>query len=206
MRTRIKVCGMTRTEDATVAVDLGVDAIGLVFYPQSPRYVNLEQAHEIARAVSPFVELVGLFVNASSHVVRETLSAVPLHSLQFHGDEDVEFCQQFERPFYKAARVRAGFDLLQYAASFSSAHAILLDTFVAEFGGSGQAFDWTLIPQSLPRPIILSGGLNADNVAAAVRQVRPAAVDVSSGVEHAKGIKDHAAIAAFIAGVRYAEV
>lgn len=206
MKTRIKICGITRVEDGLAAAAAGADAIGLVFYPKSPRYVLAEQAAAIVAALPPFVDAVGLFVNATSEFVHETLAQVPIGLLQFHGNEDETYCRQFDRPYIKAARVRPELDLVQYAASFESARALLLDAFVEGYGGAGHVFDWNLIPSGLPRPIVLSGGLDPDNVADAVRRVRPAAVDVSSGVEIAKGIKDHAKIAAFIAGVRNAEV
>jgi len=206
MRTRIKICGITSVDDGLAAANAGADAIGLVFYPKSPRFVEPERAAAIARAMPPFVTVVGLFVNAEAATVREILSAVPLHLLQFHGDEDAAYCRQFDRPYLKAARMGPGFDLVQYAASFGSAQALLLDAFVDGYGGGGKTFDWSMIPPGLPRPIVLSGGLDPDNVAEAVRRVRPPAVDVSSGVEAAKGVKDHAKIAAFIAGVRNADV
>lgn len=206
MPTRIKICGITCVADGTAAADAGADAVGLVFYPKSPRYVTAERAAGIAAALPPFVTVVGLFVNATPEFVNETLAQVPMGLLQFHGDEDETYCRQFQRPFVKAARMRPGFDLVQYAASFPTAQAILLDAFVEGYGGAGHSFDWSLIPQGLARPIVLSGGLTIGNVCEAVRRVRPAAVDVSSGVEIAKGVKDHAKIAAFIAGVRHADV
>lgn len=205
MKTRIKICGITRQEDLNMAVQAGADAIGLVFFPPSPRYVDLDTAGALARAVPPFVSVVGLFVNADPAVVRATLAAVPIHLLQFHGEEDEAYCRQFDRPYVKAARVRPGMDLLQYAAAYPSAQAILLDAFVDGYGGGGKVFDWALIPDSLARAVVLSGGLDADNVGAAVRRLRPAAVDVSSGVEMAKGIKDSARVAAFMAAVRAAD-
>ncbi len=206
MRTRIKICGITTVADGLAAAAAGADAIGLVFYPKSPRYVHAERAAEIAAALPPFVNVVGLFVNATPEFINETLAQVPIGLLQFHGDEDETYCRQFERPFLKAARVRPELDLVQYAASFPSAQGILLDAFVEGYGGAGHTFDWSLIPKALSRPIVLSGGLNVDNVSEAVRRVRPLAVDVSSGVEVSKGVKDHAKIAAFIAGVRNADV
>jgi len=206
MRTRIKICGITSVADGIAAAAAGADAIGLVFYPKSPRYVAAARGAEIAAALPPFVTVVGLFVNAVPEFVNETLAQVPIGLLQFHGDEDETYCRQFARPFIKAARMRPELDLLQYAASFPSAQAILLDAFVDGYGGGGHPFDWELIPRNLSRPIVLSGGLSVDNVSEAVRRVRPAAVDVSSGVEIAKGVKDHARIAAFIAGVRHADV
>lgn len=199
---RLKICGLTRREDLLCAVEAGADALGLVFYPPSPRFVDLPTAAALAGAVPPFISIVGLFVNAEPAQVRATLAALPIHLLQFHGDEDEAYCRQFERPYIKAARVRAGMDLLQYAAGFPSAQAILLDAFVEGYGGGGKVFDWALVPDSLGKPLILSGGLDADNVAAAVRRVRPAAVDVSSGVEASKGIKDGAKIRAFAAALR----
>ena len=202
MKPRIKICGLTRLEDVRVAVEGGADAIGLVFYPPSPRFVDLAKAAELARAVPPFITIVGLFVNADPVIVRETLAAVPIHLLQFHGDEGEAYCCQFDRPYMKAARVRPGMDLVQYAADFPSAQAILLDAFVDGFGGGGKVFDWSLIPPALGKPLVLSGGLDAGNVGEAVARVQPAAVDVSSGVEAAKGIKDAGKIRAFCAAVR----
>ena len=207
MTTRIKMCGLTRLEDVEAAVDAGADAIGLVFYPPSPRYVDWATAAMLARAVPPFITIVGLFVNAEPAQVRQTLAAVPIHLLQFHGDEDEAYCRQFDRPYVKAARVKPGMDLVQYAGAFPSAQAILLDAFVDGYGGGGKVFDWSLVPKALKTPIILSGGLDAGNVADAIVRVRPAAVDVSSGVElndGAKGIKDAAKIRAFVAAVRAA--
>ena len=201
---RIKICGLTRPEDVQAAVDAGADAIGLVFYPPSPRYVSLETAAELGRTVPPFVTIVGLFVNAAPEVVKETLAAAPIHMLQFHGDEDEVYCRQFARPYMKAARMKPGVDLVQYVAGFPSAQAILLDAFVEAYGGGGQVFDWTLIPPALGKPIVLSGGLDARNVGDAIIRVRPAAVDVSSGVEATKGIKDADKIRAFVTAVRAA--
>ena len=205
MKTRIKICGLTRDADVHAAVDAGADAIGLVFYPPSPRYIETAQAAALARAVAPFVSIVGLFVNADSRQVRETLAQVPIHLLQFHGDEDEAYCRQFDRPYVKAARVTAQMDLLQYAASYPSAQALVLDAFVDGYGGGGKVFDWSLIPPNLSLPVVLSGGLDAGNVGAAIRRVKPAAVDVSSGVEAGKGIKDAEKIRAFVAAVRSAE-
>lgn len=206
IKPRIKICGLTRLEDMHAAIDGGADAVGLVFYPPSPRHVDLARAAELARAVPPLVTIVGLFVNAEADLVRATLAALPIHLLQFHGDEDEEYCRQFDRPYIKAARVKPGMDLVQYAASFASAQAILLDAFVDGFGGGGKVFDWALIPPALKVPLILSGGLDAGNVGEAIARVRPAAVDVSSGVESAKGIKDHEKIRAFVAAVRAARL
>ena len=185
-----------------VAIEAGVDALGLVFYPPSPRFIDPEQAVRLAGMAPPFVSVVGLFVNAEASQVSELLAAVPIHLLQFHGDEDEAYCRQFGRPYIKAARMRPGLDLLQYAASFPSAQAILVDAFVEGYGGGGKSFDWNLIPNSMSKPLVLSGGLDADNVGEAIRRVRPAAVDVSSGVEAAKGIKDADKIRSFIAAAR----
>jgi phosphoribosylanthranilate isomerase len=201
--TRIKICGLTRDQDVLTAASLGTDALGLVFYEKSPRHVAVEQAAKLARAVPPFVTVVGLFVNPSVDYVREVLAIVPLDVLQFHGEETPEFCGQFSRPYLKAIRVRAGVDLVQCAARYAGAQGLLLDAFVeGTQGGTGESFDWSLIPHDLPLPVILSGGLHAGNAEAAIGQVRPYAVDVSSGVEAAKGIKDAAKIAAFIQEVK----
>ena len=207
--TRIKICGITRVEDALAAAHCGADAIGLVFYERSLRHVSVAQAAQLAAALPPFVTVVGVFVNAEAAFVREVLAQVPLDLLQFHGDETPEYCAQFGKHYLKAIRVKAGVDLLQCASDFRSAKGLLLDAHVEGVpGGTGATFDWTLIPELLPLPVILSGGLDAENVAAAVEQVRPYAVDVSSGVEAneginiLKGIKDAAKIAAFINEVK----
>lgn len=205
MTTRIKICGITRAEDALACVQLGADALGFVFYPPSPRYVAPERAAQLVRLLPPFLTRVGLFVNAAPEAVRAVLAQVPLDLLQFHGDEDESYCASFGLPYLKAARVRPGMDLLEYAVRFPTARAILCDAFVEGFGGGGQTFDWSLIPAALPVPLVLSGGLTPENVGAALKAVRPAAVDVSSGVELAKGIKDHAKLADFIAEVRAAD-
>jgi len=207
MRTRIKICGITRVEDALAAVHSGTDAIGLVFYKQSPRHVDIEQAVKLTETLPPFVSLVGLFVNAKADFVREALARVPLDMLQFHGDESSEFCVQFGKPYLKAIRVRKGLDLLQCASDFRSARGLLLDAHVEGIpGGTGIAFDWALIPKQLQLPVILSGGLDVGNVAAAIKRVNPYAVDVSSGVEAGKGIKDAVKIAAFINEVKRIDV
>jgi phosphoribosylanthranilate isomerase len=203
----VKICGITRPEDALVAVRAGADAIGLVFYEGSPRAVSIAQAREIVTALPPFVSAVGLFVNALAANIHAIIGDVHLDVLQFHGDENPEFCAQFSRPYFKAIRVQHETNLLQYALDFKDAKALLLDAHSdAAYGGTGQTFDWTLIPANLPKPVILAGGLNAENVAAAIKQVRPYAVDVSGGVEAAKGIKDAAKIAAFMKEVSNAEV
>ena len=201
-RTRVKICGITRVEDAISAVNSGADAIGLVFYAQSPRCVSVEQAQKIVAAISPFVSVVGLFVNAKQAEIEAVLSKVKLDILQFHGDESVADCEQINMPYYKAIRVKADTNLLQYEVEFSSAKALLLDAHSdVAFGGTGQTFDWNLIPKNLTKPIILAGGLTVENVDKAIQQVRPYAVDVSGGVEITKGIKDVAKIAAFMQGV-----
>ncbi|MBI4756111.1 MAG: phosphoribosylanthranilate isomerase [Betaproteobacteria bacterium] len=204
-RTRIKICGITRMQDALDAVRLGADAVGLVFYPPSPRNVDLIRAREIAGAVPPFVTVVGLFVNECPQRIAEVLATVPLNLLQFHGDETQAQCLAAGRPYVKAARMRPDLDLVEYARTFPTAQGLVLDAFVDSFGGSGKTFDWSLIPPSIPLPVVLSGGLTGDNVAEAIRRVRPWAVDCSSGVEVAKGIKDAAKIAQFISRVRDGE-
>ena len=207
MPTAVKICGITGIEDALAAARCGAHAIGLVFYRPSPRYVAPDRGGDIIRALPPFVTAVGLFVNAPAREVREVLAQAPVSLLQFHGAEAPAFCRQFGLPYMKAVRVRAGVDLLQYAHDYHDAKALLLDAFVdGARGGTGETFDWSLIPRTLPLPIVLSGGLNADNVTEAIRAVRPWAVDVSSGVEAEKGIKDAAKIAAFMSGVRNADV
>ncbi len=205
--TRIKICGITREQDLSAVASNGADAFGLVFYEKSPRHVSVQQAAQLAHAAPPFVTAVGLFVNPTVDYVREVLAKVPLDVLQFHGEETPEFCRQFGRPYLKAIRVKPGVDLVQCAASYTAAQGLLLDAFVeGTQGGTGESFDWALIPRDLPLPVILSGGLHAGNVAAAIRQVRPYAVDVSSGVEAAKGIKDAAKVAAFINEVKQIDV
>ncbi|MDP1537442.1 MAG: phosphoribosylanthranilate isomerase [Burkholderiales bacterium] len=207
MNTRVKICGITRVEDALAAARLGAHALGLVFYAGSPRAVTPEQARVIIDALPPFVVPVGLFVNADARVVRETLAVAPVQLLQFHGDETPEFCAGFGLPYLRAVRVRAGSDLLQYAHEFRAARGLLLDAWVDGVrGGTGATFDWSLIPGDLPMPVVLSGGLDPDNVEQAVRRVRPWAVDVSSGVEAAKGIKDVRKMEAFMTGVRNAAI
>ncbi|GAB4170476.1 MAG: phosphoribosylanthranilate isomerase [Rhodocyclaceae bacterium] len=204
-RTRIKICGITRAEDARGAAALGADAIGLVFYPPSPRFLTPGQALEVARAVPPFVTRVALFVNESEEAIRRVLASVPVDCLQFHGEETEAECARYGRPYLKVARVRPGLDLLEYARSFPSAQGLLLDAWVEAYGGAGQRFDWSLIPAALPLPLVLSGGLTADTVGQAVRGLRPWAVDVSSGVESSAGVKDARKMAEFIAAVRAAD-
>ncbi len=210
LRTRVKICGITRAEDAVSAVNAGADAIGLVFYAQSPRYVSIVQAQEIVAALPLFVSVVGLFVNAPKAEIESVLSQVKLDIIQFHGNETPaeceQICTQIKLPYYKAIRVKADTNLVQYAQDFHSAKALLLDAHSeAAFGGTGLTFDWNLIPKNLPQAIILAGGLTPENVKSAIQQVRPYAVDVSGGVEITKGIKDAAKIAAFMQGVSGAD-
>jgi phosphoribosylanthranilate isomerase len=201
--TRIKICGLTREADVLAVAHSGADAMGLVFYDKSPRHVSIALAAQLATVLPPFVTVVGLFVNAEAAFVREVLATVSLDLLQFHGDETPEYCAQFNKPYLKAIRVKAGVDLLQCAARFQTAQGLLLDAHVEGIpGGTGATFDWMLIPERLPLPVILSGGLDTAIVADAIKKVRPYAVDVSSGVESAKGIKDAAKVAAFINEVK----
>jgi phosphoribosylanthranilate isomerase len=207
MATAVKICGITRVEDALAASHAGAHAIGLIFAPKSPRLVEVERAAAIVRALPPFVTAVTLFVDPEPAQVRAVIERVRPHLLQFHGDETPEFCAGFGLPFLKAVRVRAGVDLLQYARLYGAAKGLLLDAFVeGNHGGTGAVFDWSLIPREFPLPIVLAGGLDPGNVGEAVRRVRPWAVDVSSGVEASKGVKDAARVAAFIRGVRDADV
>ncbi len=206
MRTRVKICGITRPADGVAAAQAGADAIGLVFYPKSPRYLSAERAIEIRDALPPFVQTVALFVNADAAQISQVMGRVKPAMLQFHGDETPEFCGQFGVPFVKACRIRPGVDALQYLQPFSRAAAWLVDSFVPEYGGVGESFDWSLVPRGLARPLILSGGLDQKNVARAIQAVHPWGVDVSSGVESAKGIKDAGKMTAFVAEVRNADV
>jgi phosphoribosylanthranilate isomerase len=214
MRTRVKICGITRIEDGMAAARAGADAIGLVFWAGTPRCVSLDQARAIAAALPAFVTVVGLFVDPAPDVVRAALAEVPLDLLQFHGDEPPDLCASFGRPYIKAVSVKPGVDLLQYTSRYSGARALLLDAFQPGGlpGGTGTTFDWNEVPGGLPRPMILSGGLTPQNVGAAIRALRPWAVDVSSGVEATgdggkpkKGIKSPPKIAAFIREVRNAD-
>ncbi len=205
-RTRVKICGIRDPRMAMAAARAGADAIGLVFHPASPRAVEAEAAREIARAVPPFVTVVGLFVNRDEDAIRAILGRVPLGMLQFHGDEPPEFCDRFGLPWIRAVRVGPGVDLIECESRFSSAAALLLDAQVpGQHGGTGSPFDWTLVPPALSRPVVLSGGLDAGNVGAAIRAVRPWAVDVSSGVESARGVKDAVRIEEFVRSVKDAD-
>lgn len=205
-RIRVKICGITRPEDGVMTARLGADAIGLVFYPPSPRFVSPEQARRIILALPPLITTVGLFVNAEPAAVRAVLSVVPLTLLQFHGDEEPDYCAAFGWPYLKAVPMGAGADVYDYEQRFATAAGLLLDSHGgAQTGGSGRGFDWARIPAERHKPLILAGGLHPGNVAAAIRQVRPEAVDVSSGVEAAKGVKDGALIRAFLQGVNDGE-
>ena len=214
-RTRIKICGLTREADVDAVVEAGADAVGFVLYPQSPRYVSPERAAELAARLPAFVTPVLLFVNASPTFIVESIEAVPQALLQFHGDESPEDCLAAGRPFLRAARIPTGpagaaFDLLKYAQDFAAAQAILLDAHVDGYGGGGQSFDWTAFPWSHPllnagSRLVLSGGLDAANAIDGISRVRPWAVDVSSGVEVSKGIKDPEKIHRFVAAVRAAD-
>jgi len=202
-RTRVKICGIREAAHARVAAEAGADAIGFVFYGPSPRYVQAEEAAPIAASLPPYVSAVGLFVDAPEEDVRAVLERVPLDLLQFQGDETADFCARFGKPFVRAVRMAQGTDLLEYARRFSAAKALLLDAHAPGIpGGTGRMFDWSAIPPGLPIPLILSGGLDAGNVGRAVREVRPWAVDVSSGVESGRGVKDPRKIVEFIRSVR----
>ncbi len=199
MAVRVKICGITRLEDARAACEAGADALGFVFYARSPRHLAIEQARSLVTALPPFVTSVGLFVDAEPAFVRQALKEVPLDLLQFHGGESPDECRGFGRPYLKAVRVRPGADLLKYATEYHDALGLLLDAYVSGVpGGTGERFDWSLIPAHLPKPVVLSGGLTPENVAEAVEQIRPWAVDVSSGVEARPGVKDATKVAAFI--------
>ena len=199
MRVRAKICGITRVEDALNAISLGADAIGLVFYDKSPRNVSISQAIEIACQVPAFVNVVGLFVNANTKFVNEVISKVKIDLLQFHGEETPQQCDAYRLPFIKAIRVKESTNLVQCANDFFAAKALLLDAYSEGLpGGTGNVFDWNLIPKQLSKPVILAGGLNSSNVAQAIKQVKPYAVDVSGGVESAKGIKDFEKLTAFM--------
>ena len=190
MRTRIKICGLTREADVDAACEAGADALGFNLYPQSPRALTPARAAELVRRLPPFVTPVLLLVNAADDLLARALDAVPQALLQFHGDESPARCRASGRAYLRAARMTPGFDLLDFAQHYRGAQALLLDTHVEGYGGSGKVFDWSLIPPSVPLPVVLSGGLNAANVIEGIARVRPWAVDVSSGVESSKGIKD----------------
>ena len=204
-RTRIKICGVRREADVEAAVEAGADAIGLVFHPPSPRHVAVARAAELVRRLPPFVAPVALFVNAEVAEVQAVLAAIPLLALQFHGDETPGYCARFGRPYLKAVRMTPEVDLLDSSRRFATAQALLLDAHVEGYGGGGKVFDWSLVPADVARPVVLSGGLHAGNVIAGIQQVRPWAVDVSSGVESARGVKDAGLIRRFCEAVREAD-
>ncbi|KAF0192171.1 MAG: phosphoribosylanthranilate isomerase [Gammaproteobacteria bacterium] len=202
MRTRVKFCGITRPEDAVAAARAGADAIGLVFYPPSPRHVTAERAAVIVRDVPPFVSVVGLFVDADEREINAVLDAVRIDVLQFHGDEPAAACRGYARPYLKAVRMRDNVDLTTCAAQYADASGLLLDAWHDVLpGGTGKTFDWSTVPANIAKPLILAGGLTADNVAQAIVSVRPYAVDVSGGIESAPGIKDAAKMRAFMRSV-----
>lgn len=191
MNIRTKFCGMTRVEDAQFAAELGVDAIGLIFFAGSKRCVTIAQAQTIVRAIAPFVTVVGLFVNARAAEIEDVLAKVSLDVLQFHGDENAEFCRQFQRPYIKAVRVQNRADIETAAAVYTDARALLFDAAVSgQYGGTGQSFDWQILPSTLVRPWVLSGGLKPENIVSAIRQSNALAIDVCSGVEQSTGVKD----------------
>ena len=204
-RTRIKICGITREQDLEAAVEAGVDAIGFVFYPPSKRCITPRRARQLADLLPPFVTATGLFVNLPADQVQATADTARLQLLQFHGEETPEFCEQFTLPYIKAARVEPGLDLVKYERNFKTARGLLLDAFVEGYGGGGEVFDWSLIPKEVAARAVLSGGLRAENVGAGILSLRPLGVDVSSGVEQAKGIKDADLIRRFVAAVHAAD-
>jgi phosphoribosylanthranilate isomerase len=203
LRTRIKICGIKHRDDALKAAECGADAIGLIFVEKSPRYVSFTDARLIAESMPPFVTVVGLFMDAAKDVVREAINVVPLNLLQFHGDESPAFCEQFGMPYIKVLRMRENVNVIAFAQEYPNAAGILLDTYhKGTGGGTGQTFDWSLIPGDVPLPLILAGGLNPENVASAIQTVHPYAVDVSSGVESGPAEKDHKKIEKFIKEVQ----
>ena len=199
LRTRIKFCGITRLSDALEAAHLGVDALGFVFYPDSPRYIEPSKAAEIIEQLPAFVSCVGLFVNSPQKTVEQVIQLSKIDTLQFHGDEKPEYCTAYDLPYLKAIRMKPETDLLKLANTYQSASALLLDSYTKGIpGGTGNTFDWAVIPASVSKPIILAGGLSSDNVASAIKQINPYAVDTSGGIEQAKGVKDAAKMAAFV--------
>lgn len=206
MRTRVKICGITRVVDARAAADAGADAVGLVFFASSPRTLTLDQARTLRLALPPFVCAVALFVDPQAVEVARVIETVHPDALQFHGNEPPDFCGRFGLPYLKACRMRPGVDLLEYLRPYSDAAGWLADAYVEGYGGRGESFDWALVPAERERPVILSGGLTPSNVGEAIRRIRPWGVDVSSGVESAPGIKDAAKIAQFIAKAGHADV
>ncbi len=205
-KTQIKICGFTRAEDAALAVALGADALGLVFYPPSPRNISIQSAKEIATAVAPFTSITALFLDADPGFIESVLTQVPVSLLQFHGTEDAAFCAAFNRPYIKSVPMKSVDNVEAYCTGYGTSRGFLLDSNAAgAAGGSGTSFDWNLIPRSAVNGLILAGGLSVQNVGEAVRTVRPAAVDVSSGVESAKGIKDATKMRDFIRAVKEAD-
>lgn len=204
-RTRIKICGLTRVQDVEAAVQAGADAVGFVMYERSPRHVTPHQLGGLAGRLPPFVTPVLLFVNAAPALIQAAVGQVPQALLQFHGDESPAECDAAGRPYVRAARMRAGLDLVDFCSRFSNASAVLVDTDSSGYGGSGKVFDWSLLPPHVPCPLVLSGGLTPANVGEGMLTVRPWAVDVSSGVEQAPGIKDPELIRRFVQAVREAD-
>ncbi|MEH6503721.1 MAG: phosphoribosylanthranilate isomerase [Cycloclasticus sp.] len=205
LRTRVKICGITRAEDALAAVDAGADALGFVFYEASSRCVNTATAALICKKIPPFITKVALFVNAEKGFVEDVLNNVAIDVLQFHGDEDEAFCNSFNKPYIKAIRMQQTTDLKQLAKQYNSASGLLIDAYDgAQYGGTGQTFDWGLLPDECPLPLILAGGLNHLNVHEAIKNTQAYAVDVSSGVEVSKGVKDHQLIQQFMQEVKRA--
>lgn len=205
LRTRVKICGITRVQDALEAVRCGADAIGLVFYAASPRCVTLLQAQQVVAAMPPFVSVVALFVNATQAEIENVTSQVSIDIVQFHGDETAAECERIKLPYFKAIRVKPDTNLLKCEAEFNGAKALLLDTYSeSAYGGTGHAFDWDLIPKNMSKPVILAGGLMAENVGLAIQKVKPYAVDISGGVEISKGVKDSDKIADFMLAVHSA--
>jgi len=202
--TKVKICGITNTLDAQRVCDSGADAMGLVFYPPSPRYIQIKEARAIVENLPPFMTSVALFVNAEREEIEKVLHEVDIDLIQFHGDESAEFCRSFSRPYIKAIRMKEGLDLYAIEKEYATARALLLDTYKKGIpGGTGESFNWQQVPHDLSKPIILAGGLDADNIAQAIKQVRPYAVDVSGGVEASKGQKDQHKIIAFMKNVKF---
>ena len=207
MRTKIKICGITNSKNALDAVDLGVDALGFVFFGESPRYIEPKKARKIINLLPSFVLRVGLFVNASKEEVLSAISDSSVNVLQFHGDEDEQFCNQFNLPYIKAISFQDGVNLLEYCKLFTSSSAILIDTYSENMrGGTGKTFNWDLLPKELPLPLIIAGGLDSGNVSSLINSINPYGVDVSGGVESDKGIKDYTMMKNFVLGVHNATV
>ncbi len=207
MKTKIKICGITNLKDALEAVELGVDALGFVFFNESPRYIEPKKAREIINLLPSFVLRVGLFVNASREEVLSAIIQSRVNLLQFHGDEDEKFCNQFNLPYIKAISFQKGVNLIEYCKLFNTSSAILIDTYSKSMrGGTGETFNWNLIPKPLPLPLIIAGGLDSVNVSSLINSVNPYGVDVSGGVELDKGIKDHNMMKNFVLGVNNAAI